>query len=123
MKVKVLLIMLLILAFSCSKDDPTSSTHQFAGNWSFTVSGQATGNGNFHIDNDGSFSVLLNFTTSSGTTSNVISGKVSTDGTLQDGKILYNGQQIGTVSGTFTGNAGSGSYSSNVSGTWAAAKQ
>ena len=99
-----------LIISSCSKDDPVSSNSLFAGQWNFSAFGGGNGSGNFTINNDGGFSFVIILNPLSDSVEVTISGKVAANGTLNDGKTFYNGNQEGIITGKFSGNTGSGTY-------------
>jgi hypothetical protein len=118
----------LVLA-GCSGDSDDDlvtppSANSYAGIWTVVFAGAYTGGGLVTIDAEGSCSasVLL----SDGVTSftNIIAFDVPDSGQMQNGEVLYLGTQIGTLSGQFDSNLGSGSYQTlePSSGTWSATK-
>ena len=107
-----------LIISSCSKDDPVSSNSLFAGQWNFSAFGGGNGSGHFTINNDGGFSFVIILNPLSDSVEVTISGKVAANGTLNDGKTFYNGNQEGIITGNFSGNTGSGTYTLPFSGGW-----
>lgn len=118
-------LFIILLFAGCSKDDsPTqSASNPFSGNWQIVFAGSYTGSGNMSIDSDGKFAVSVLLSDGNGTFTNTINGSVSNSGSMS-ADIYYSGSKIGTASGTFTGNSGSGNWqTSSTSGTWSATKK
>lgn len=118
-------LVVVLSSSSCKKDEnnPVATTNPFAGTWSFLVAGSYVGTGQMIVGSDGGFSFNILLTNNGQTFTNTISGNIATNGQVQNGKIFYSGSQVGTATGTFTGNAGSGAYQTNTSaGTWSATK-
>lgn len=117
-KVYMFLAVAMLLSLSCS-DDPVSS-NAYVGNWNFIFSGTFSGSGTVEVKPDGTFSstVTINNVT------NAVSGNVNSSGAIENGKIFYAGNEIGTLAGTFQSNTGSGTWQSSApaNGTWAANK-
>ncbi len=124
---KILTFTILGLFFiSCSKDNPVTSA-SYQGNWRITFAGSYSGGGLFTIKNDGSFSDNIILVSPQGDSSrNVFTGTISSNGALQDGKIFFGGNQVGSVTGLFTLNSASGMWSlppNLSSSTWTANRQ
>ncbi len=71
----------------------------------------------------GSFSWIVILRDGVSNHTNTISGNVTTAGSMS-ANIHYGGSQIGTATGTFSGNAGSGTWTTIIpsSGTWSATR-
>ena len=128
----IIIVPVVLLTSSCKKDDssPVGLTHPFAGAWAVGLDTSSVEEGQLIVSVDGSFYINIPlYTDSTFTTTTVrkISGTVATDGRVSG--IIKNtttGAQIGTMSGTFLGTGGSGSYINSsvpVSGIWVAVKE
>ncbi len=126
----VTILLLALTIVSCSDDSSSNSTtgpsttlHPFAGNWNVVFAGDFVDEGTFKIKADGSFSWVIVVPAGADVATNTMAGNVSTSGSLS-GNIYYSGSEIGTITGTFSGNAGSGAWSTNVptSGSWSATR-
>ena len=128
----ILFLVAALLIAGCNRDEDPVSSNSFGGTWQVVFAGTYTGGGDAIIDAQGVFSLTALLVGQSGTFTNTISGSVTNAGSL-NGDIYYSGEKTGTVSGTFSGNGGSGSYyiapfhpfkasiiSQPSSGTWSA---
>jgi len=123
-RVILMCCMFLLLFPACKKDEPTTpATNPFVGTWHLVLAGSYTGNANVSIASDGSFSFSILLSGSGGSFTNTITGSVSSSGSVSAG-IYEGGSKIGTVSGTLSGNGGSGTYQTSEpsSGTWSATR-
>ena len=118
----VALCLVSLLSCGDSSTGPTGAS-PFQGQWTFAISGDAVGSGTCVIQSNGSVTVNLDFTVGGVVYPQVIAGSVSNAGDLT-GTVNLQGSQIGTVSGRFTGNTGSGTWVTTLagSGTWTATK-
>lgn len=114
----------------CGGDDDSANpgaptTNPYAGDWSVVFSGNYTGGGQITISSDGSCSedVVLN-DPATGDFTNTVQFDVLENGSVDNGRIYYSGAQIGTISGSFDGNSGSGNWQTSIptSGTWSASR-
>lgn len=99
------------------------TANPFSGSWQIVIAGDYTGVGTMNIDDQGDFSFSIVITGAGGTFTNTITGSVSNSGTMS-ADIYDSGLKVGTCSGNFSGNSGSGSYQTSEpsSGTWSATK-
>jgi hypothetical protein len=118
-----LVICLLALLCGCNGDDSASNTtNPFAGIWNITFSEPATGGGQIAVGPDGNFTA--NFVLLDLEDEFTGSGEVSNSGTITNGRISNGTAQVGTFTGNFTGNTGTGTYLFGAgAGTWSANKQ
>jgi len=115
-----------ILGGCSSDDDPTTpEANPFAGVWDITFEGTYSASESGTIGDDGSCTEEVVLSDGTGSFTNTVSFEVNSDGSISNGKIFYEGNEVGTVSGNFTGNSGSGTYATiqPSSGTWTASKQ
>ena len=100
--------LLSLFCLSCGDDDSfTTEPNSFRGNWNVTFSGDSVGQGTVTIDPNGVF--FNSITLQNGNGMLDLSGTVTSDGAIE-AKILRGSSQIGTMKGTLSGNAGSGTW-------------
>jgi hypothetical protein len=114
-------VVFLALLFCSSCDDKTSSNPAgssandttgvflYQGVWNIVLSGDLTGGGDMDIGSDGKFSDTWTMNLSSFSYSTLIVGSLQASGSIA-GDISISGNKVGTFSGTFSGNSGSGTY-------------
>lgn len=100
--------LLAFLCLSCGDDDSfTTNPNSFRGNWNVTFSGDSVGQGVVTIDPNGVFFNSITLQNGGGMLN--LSGTVSSDGAI-DAKILSGTTENGTMKGTLSGEAGSGTW-------------
>jgi hypothetical protein len=125
---KNLFIISLIVIFlsSCNNDAIVQSGNgilqqnsAYSGMWDATITGTHNGGGTIEIDSTGSFFAEVFFTNGDNST---LTGAVNSMGLVTNGKIHYNGTQVGSVTGNFYRDTANGSWSTILpsSGTWKA---
>jgi hypothetical protein len=113
-----------LFAFTaCNNDNPANTQNPYAGSWDYAFTGSQVGGGQITIGSDGQFStpVVLKDSANNKTFKYTIKATVNSSGAL-NGKIMQNGSQDGTLSGSFRADSGSGKWRTapDTSGTWSA---
>ena len=123
--IHVLSVAVCLVSLSSCGDKSTGPTENspFQGDWTFDIWGDAVGGGTCVVQANGSFTLNLDFTVGAVVYPQVITGSVSSTGDLT-ATVRYQGSSIGSVSGSLTGNTGSGTWQTTLagSGTWTATR-
>lgn len=125
----MVIIPMALIAISCDSDDGQPHQHvnpydQFKGTWAGTFSGEDSGTWSATIDKDGKAAGTISSNGNSSLTFQ-LSGTLSENGSINM-TYTYNGQQVGTMTGTMTTASASGIWESPLqdkSGTWAGTKK
>jgi len=125
----MVIIPMTITAVSCDSNDEQPHQHvnpydQFKGTWTGVFTGEDSGSWSASIDHEGKATGSIS---SHGDASLEfeLSGKISENGTVSM-TYTYNGQQVGTMTGTMTATSSSGTWESSVQGlkgTWTGTKK
>lgn len=114
-------------AVSCSDDDnhvhQENKLEKFKGTWAGTFSGGDTGNWTATIDAQGKATGTV-ASNSVASVNFALTGNVTENGTINV-SYSYNGQEVGTMTGTLTEKTGSGTWTSplqDLDGTWTGTK-
>lgn len=118
-----------LTAVSCDSNDEQSHEHvnpydQFKGTWTGSFSGEDSGTWNATIDKDGKAAGTISSNGISSLTFQ-LSGTISENGSINM-SYTYNGQQLGTMTGTMGTVNASGTWESPVQdkkGTWTGTKK
>lgn len=125
----LVIIPMTLTAVSCGSDDEQPHQHVnpydlFKGTWTGTFSGEDSGTWSATIDKEGKAEGTISSNGNSSLTFQ-LSGTISESGSVNM-SYTYNGQQVGTMTGTMTAANASGTWESpvqNKSGSWAGAKK
>lgn len=125
----MMIVPLFLAAVSCDSGDEQAHPHanpyeQFKGTWTGVFTGEDSGTWSALIDKDGKATGTI----SSGENPSLqfdLSGRIAENGTVNM-SYTYNGQQVGTMTGTMTTASATGNWESsvrNMKGTWSGTKK